>query len=218
MSAIRPSDADRGEGDHDLAFLLAEVNHRIRNLLMSIEVAVRQTQSTSVEDYRAKLIHRLSVLGRFYQLRDQGVGMVSLEKLLDDTTRPYSATDGRVITSGPDIELEPKLALALHLVIHELAMNAHKYGALGSAAGRVSIEWAIRHDSDAERKLTIVWTERGAPEVKPPRHRGFGSRLVRRALEGYGAVRLDFSRSGVACLILIDLDRGVTQMAKHSKQ
>jgi two-component sensor histidine kinase len=217
MRATQSSEIDRDENDNDLALLLAEINHRIRNLLMMIEAAVRQTQSTSVEDYRAKLILRLSALGGFYRLNDQYGRAVALERLLDETMRPYATAGGRVVATGPDIELEPRLALALHLVIHELAANAHKYGALSSAAGHVNIEWAIRHVSDADRKLTIAWSEHGGPEVKPPGHRGFGSRLVRRALEGYGAVRLDFNRSGVACFILINLDRSATQTAMHSK-
>jgi hypothetical protein len=93
------------------------------------------------------------------------------------------------------------LALALHLVLHELAANAKKYGALSSALGRVKIEWKVRHVLGAPRKLAIVWTEHGGPEVQRPRHRGFGSRLIKRALDGYGGVRLDFNRTGFACFM-----------------
>jgi len=102
-------------------------------------------------------------------------------------------------------------------VFHELAANAHKYGALSSALGHVHIEWAVRHGPDADRKLTLVWTEHGGPEVKPARHRGFGSRLIRRALDGYGAVHRNFHQSGVACLILINLDRQTAQDSKGSE-
>jgi hypothetical protein len=65
-----------------------------------------------------------------------------------------------------------------------LAANAKKYGALSSALGRVKIEWKVRHVLGAPRKLAIVWTEHGGPEVQRPRHRGFGSRLIKRALDG----------------------------------
>jgi two-component sensor histidine kinase len=99
------------------------------------------------------------------------------------------------------------LAFALHLVFHELATNANKYGALRSSLGRVKIEWKIRQIPDAPRKLAIVWTEHGGPEVKHPRHWGFGSRLIRTVLNGYGGARLDFNKTGLACFLLVDLDR-----------
>ena len=217
MRATQYSEVDGNEDNQELALLLAELNHRIRNLFAMIEATVRQTESTNVEDYRTKLIHRISALGGFFQLSDQYGGTVPLVKLLNETMRPYSTAGARVLATGPDVELESKLALALHIVIHELAMNAHKHGALSSSLGHVSIEWAIRNVSNADRKLTIVWTEHGGPEVKPVRHCGFGSRLIRRALEGYGAVQLDYKRSGVSCLILINPDRGATQTAKQFK-
>jgi two-component sensor histidine kinase len=121
--------------------------------------------------------------------------------------RPYSANGAQVLAAGPDVELEPSLALALHLVLHELAANAKKYGALSSPLGHVKIGWTIRHLPGAPRKLAIAWSEHGEPEVQRPQHHGFGSRLIKRALDGYGGVRLDFNRTGLACFMLIDLDR-----------
>jgi two-component sensor histidine kinase len=88
--------------------------------------------------------------------------------------------------AGPDVELEPPLALALHLVFHELAANASKFGALSLPLGLVKIEWKVRPVPGAARKLAIVWVERGGPEVKHPPHAGFGSRLIKTALEGHG--------------------------------
>jgi len=218
MHAARFSEADRDNSGDGLDLLVGELNHRIRNLLTMIEAAVRQTQSTNVEDYRTKLIHRISTLGGFYQLSELYGCAVPLVKLLEETTRPYAAAGARVVASGPDIELKPKLALALHLVFHELAANAYKYGALSSPGGRVSIEWVLRRVPDGARKLTLVWSERGGPEVKRHRYRGFGSRLIRRALDGYGLARLDFHRSGVACLILIDLDREPAPTTERVKE
>jgi two-component sensor histidine kinase len=190
-----------------LPLLLGELDHRIRNLLMMIEAAVRQTHSTSVEDYRAKLIARITGLHEFYEFTSPYGRMLGLGELLEQTTRPYSANGAQIFAAGPDLELEPSLALALHLVFHELAANANNYGALSSPLGRVKIDWKIRHIPGDPRKLAIVWTEHGGPEVHRPRHRGFGSRLIKRALDGYGGVRLDFNSTGLACFMLIDLDR-----------
>jgi two-component sensor histidine kinase len=199
--------AEFDPGERNLALLLGELDHRIRNLLMMIEAAVRQTHSTSVDDYRAKLIARITGLHAFYEFTRPYGRMPGLAQLVDQTVRPYSANGAQVLAAGPDLQLEPALALALHLVLHELAANAKKYGALSSALGRVKIEWKVRHVLGAPRKLAIVWIEHGGPEVQRPRHRGFGSRLIKRALDGYGGVRLDFNRTGLACFMLIDLDR-----------
>ena len=201
--AIHEFDLD----EKGLALLLGELDHRIRNLLMMIEAAVRQTRSTSVDDYRAKLIARITGLHALYEFTRPCGRMPGLAELVDQTMRPYSADGAQVLAAGPDLQLEPSLALALHLVLHELAANAKKYGALSLALGRVKIEWKVRHFLGAPRKLAIVWTEHGGPEVQRPRHRGFGSGLIKRALDGYGGVRLDFNRTGLACFMLIDLDR-----------
>jgi two-component sensor histidine kinase len=199
-----------GEFDLDengMALLLGELDHRIRNLLMMIEAAVKQTHSTSVEDYRTKLIARITGLYGFCVFTSHYGSMLGLAQLLEQTVRPYSANGAQILAAGPEVELEPSLARALHLVFHELATNTNKYGALSSPLGYVKIEWKIRHVPGDPRKLAIVWTEHGGPEVKHPRHSGFGSRLIKTVLGGRGGVRLDFNRTGLACFMLVDLDR-----------
>ena len=190
-----------------LALLLGEYNHRIRNVFGVIQAMVRQTQSTSVEDYRAKLMGRIAGLCHYYETTVQlDAGSLGLTQLIEQTARPYAPNGALVLASGADLQLEPKMALALHLVFHELAANAHKYGALSSSAGCVKVEWRIRHDRGAARRLAITWSEHGGPEVKPRAHRGFGIRLIERVLEGHGGVRLHFDPRGLICFILIELD------------
>jgi two-component sensor histidine kinase len=197
--------------------LLGELDHRIRNLLMMIEAAVKQTHSTSVEDYRAKLIARITGLYSFCVFTSHYSRMLGLPQLLEQTVRPFSANGAQVLAAGPEVELEPSLARALHLVFHELATNANKYGALSSPLGYVKIEWKIRHVPGAPRKLAMLWTEHGGPEVKHPRHCGFGSRLIRTVLGGHGGVRLDFNRTGLACFMLVDLDRPDARIEKPAR-
>ena len=193
----------------DFPLVLQEVNHRIRNILAMIEAVVGQTQSTTVEEYRAKLMGRLSGLSDFYELISRlDAGKLGLAALLEQTMRPYCAVGSRVFAGGPDVDIEPKLALLLHLVIHELACNASKYGALSSECGTVKVAWDIRR-ADGAQKLAIVWSEDGGPQVKQPQRWGFGSRLIARAFESYGEVRLDFRPVGVACYMLLDLERDV---------
>jgi two-component sensor histidine kinase len=203
---MRRQCAEFGLNENDVAFLLCELDHRIRDLLTMIEAAVKQTHSTSVEDYRAKLIARITGLYGFCVFTSHYGRMLGLAQLLEQTVRPYSANGAQVFAAGPNLELEPPLARALHLVFHELATNANKYGALSSPIGHVKIEWKIRHAPGTPRKLAIVWTEHGGPEVKPPRQCGFGSRLIKTVLGGRGGVRMDFNRTGLACFMLVDLD------------
>jgi two-component sensor histidine kinase len=192
----------------ELDLLVAEFNHRIRNLLAVIQVLIGQTQSATVDEYRSMLSARISAFRLFYEMVGRMESrQLGLAELLEQTMRPYCTMGTRVLALGTDLELQPKLALALHLVFHELATNASKYGALSSQLGRVRIEWKIRQVADAGDELAIVWSEHGGPEVTPPRHQGFGSRLIKRALDGYGAARLDFRPTGLACFILLDLER-----------
>src|SRR5712671_7169301 len=203
--------------ENGLALLLGELDHRIRNLLRMIEATVKQTHSTTVEDYRAKLIARITGLYSFCEFRRHYRRKLGLAQLLEQSMRPYSANGAQVLATGPDVELEPHLALALHLVFHELAANASKFGALSSRLGSVDIEWTVRHVPGAPSKLAIVWVEHGGPEVKHPRHCGFRSRLIKKVLDGYGGVRLDLNSTGLACFILVDLDRPDERIAEPAR-
>jgi two-component sensor histidine kinase len=204
---MRKQSAQFDLGGNGLALLLAELDHRIRNLLMTIEAAVKQTHSTSVEDYRAKLIARITGLYSFCEFTRHYGRRLGLAQLLEQSMRPYCANGAQVLAAGPDVELEPPLALALHLVFHELAANASKFGALSSRLGSVKIEWTVRHAPGVPRKLAIVWVEHGGPEVNHPGHAGFGSRLIKTVLDGYGGVRVDLNSTGLSCFMLVDLDR-----------
>jgi two-component sensor histidine kinase len=190
-----------------LALLLGEFNHRIRNVFTIIQATVRQTQSASVEDFKAKLMARISGLSRHYEASPQSAGKkLGLGGLIEQTAGAYAANGALILTQGPDVELDPKHALVLHLVFHELAVNARKYGALSSSSGCVRVEWRVRQLPAGGRGLAISWSEHGGPEVKPSVHRGFGLRLIERVLEGHGGIRLRFNRAGLSCHILIELD------------
>jgi two-component sensor histidine kinase len=215
MRGSRYSDVDLDQDD--IAMLVGEANHRIHNLLATVESVISQTQSTGVEEYRAQLTERISALRNLHVITGRSAAhSLKMTDLIERALRPYCASGARVIASGPDLLLLPKLTLALHLVFNELAMNAKKYGALSYPLGRVEVQWKIRRIPGAPRKLAVVWTEHGGPEVKPPRRHGFGSRLIKRALEGYGGIRLDFNKTGLACLMLIDLDRAETPVQEGS--
>ena len=200
-------DLEHGQrDDYGLALFIDELNHRIRNILTMVQAIVNQTQSTAVEDYRAKLTARISGLAGVHELVGIRGQSVRLTELLGRTL-DACGTAHRFELTGPDVELEPRLSLALHLVFHELATNASKHGALRSALGRVKIEWQLMHVSGGGLMLAVLWTEHGGPVVKPPDHKGFGSRLIATALATQGRVELSFRSDGVACRMLVAIDK-----------
>jgi len=94
--------------------------------------------------------------------------------------------------------------LSLHVVFHELATNASKHGALTSTRGTVEVLWETTAGLGGERALVIQWRERGGPRVEKPEHRGFGTRLIARAISG-ARVDLDFAPDGLVCRLLVDI-------------
>ncbi len=109
--------------------------------------------------------------------------------------------DPRVSISGPKLAIMPQPAVALAMVVHELATNAIKYGSLSTEEGRISIEWdaAVTHDGT---KVSFLWKERNGPKVEKPVTRGFGSRLIQRGFGvGQGSAQLEYSSDGFECRI-----------------
>ena len=100
---------------------------------------------------------------------------------------------------GPDCRLSPKLALTMALLVHELATNAAKYGALSNSVGEISLDWSL-----SGGRLKLEWRESGGPPVDPPNHRGFGTRLFMRALDQFGGnVEATFAPTGLVCKMSI---------------
>ena len=107
----------------------------------------------------------------------------------------------RVSMDGPDVFLSAKLAMTMALLVHELATNAAKYGALSSPAGKLSIGWSL-----STRTLMLDWRESNGPTVASPTHQGFGLRLISRALDQFhGTAQTTFESSGLICKIKVDL-------------
>jgi two-component sensor histidine kinase len=160
------------------------------------------------------------------QLRDESLGCFGSLKATDDLIiatqgkgaclgdivsaelRPYDAA--RISTKGPDILLPPKLALTMALLLHELATNAAKYGALSSSFGKISVEWWCYTDGG----LNLEWREREGPAVTTPSHRGFGTRLFLRALAQFGGkIDTSFAPTGLVCTLSVPLSDAVATIA-----
>jgi two-component sensor histidine kinase len=111
------------------------------------------------------------------------------------------AVGTRLRTGGPNVPLAAKPALSLALALHELAINAAKYGALSNTEGMVDLRWHVVHEGDAPR-FCLTWSEHGGPPIQTqPTRRGFGSRLIERsfAAEVGGEVKLTYAPTGLTC-------------------
>jgi two-component sensor histidine kinase len=180
--------------------LLDELNHRVKNTLATVQAMATQTLKEVDPGPRDTFLARLFALSGQHDLLtlDNWEG-ASFEGVVRRALRPWrEAGRARFMVEGPAVHLDPKRALALGMVFHELATNAAKHGALSNGAGRVNVRWTL----EAEGKLLrLRWQEQDGPKVAQPQRQGFGLRLIRQGLEREisGAVRLDFHPQGLVC-------------------
>ena len=193
--------------------LVAELNHRVRNMLQVVTSVAAQTlkHSPSPESFAEGFISRLQALGRAYGLLSrESWADIPLAELVRQQILPYAGEDGRLkVTGGPRVLLKPKAALAFGMVLHELATNAAKYGSLSTPQGGVEVSWRLTgRDSAATPELTLLWRERGGPLVRPAERQGFGSSLIERQLayEFAGHVVQDLAPDGLRASLLLRLD------------
>jgi two-component sensor histidine kinase len=178
--------------------LIEELNHRVKNMLTVVNAMVRQTLASnpSPEIFSEKFIRRIDALGRTHALlsREQWAA-VQMADIARESLEHYMVEDKkRVLLKGPSLALDPKTAVALGIVFHELATNAVKHGALSNVNGTVAVSWSFSNDN-----VALQWQESGGPEVSPPSRAGFGSRLVKLELthELQGEVELIYDRAGL---------------------
>lgn len=176
--------------------LIAELNHRVRNILALIRGLVAQSNrdGLSTADFIGTLDSRVQALARAHdQITTQRWGPGRLTELIQSEANAYLGVKrDRVVLDGPDILIHPDAFTVLALVFHELTTNAAKYGAL-SDNGRVKVSWHI----DEPGSLMLTWRETGGPAVTAPTRRGFGSTLIERSipfeLGGHAEVRYRIS-------------------------
>jgi len=200
---------ERKENEAHLRLLLRELTHRSKNLLAVIQGMARQTarHAGSVEAFLTQFGARLQALAASHDLlvRESWYG-ASLSELIQSQLAAHMEGDGvgQVAIEGPAITLKPEAAQNLGLALHELAVNAAKFGALSVPAGRVSITWGQR-ETAAGPAIEIVWREQQGPKVKARRKSGFGSLVIERnlarALEA--EVNLAFDPEGLHCRIVL---------------
>lgn len=170
-----------------------ELSHRLKNKLATIQAIIR-LRLREYPRISNELIASLNALSATDELimATQGEGAL-IRDIVSAEVHPYEAS--RVVTEGPDVLLPPRLALVMALLVHELATNAAKYGALSISTGKLSIRWLL-----ADGQLHLEWRESDGPVVSAPTHRGFGTRLFLRGLAQFGGtVETTFAETGLVC-------------------
>ncbi len=194
---------------------MAELQHRVKNILAVVRSVVSRTRdsSTSLEEFVDHLTGRIGALARTQSVLarsgDQGVGLEDL--VLDELDAHGGQNNLQVKVSGPPVLLNDKIAETLGLALHELTTNSIKYGALASPGGHVNVAWRT-YTTDVsghpEQRLVLDWQEAGVPvtDLRPARS-GFGRELIERGLPyDLGATTaLDFRPGGVRCVIELAL-------------
>jgi PAS domain S-box-containing protein len=188
--------------------LMAELQHRTRNLLSVIQAIANQTvrSSTSLESFTAKFSNRLRALSRVQSLlatvEDQ---VIDLRALVMAELAAHSSDDvavSKINVVGPAVALPAMAAQALGLALHELATNAVKYGALAQPSGSLDVSWEV----DTEKpEVALEWRETGMRLSGPPARKGYGSELIERALpyQLKAKTQLNFCPDGVRCKISV---------------
>jgi PAS domain S-box-containing protein len=198
----------RAEERQDM--LIAEFDHRVKNILARVAVVAMYTRqgSRSMDEFIQTLDGRIQSMATAHSLLSQsrwnGAGLTDLVR---HQLAPY-ATEANMTVTGPDVMLTAAATQAVAMVLHELVTNAAKYGALSSPDGRISVHWDPAHGAETAT-LAIAWRETGGPPIAASVQSGYGTSLIRDLIphELGGTVDLVLAPDGVRCTIVIPLDR-----------
>jgi light-regulated signal transduction histidine kinase (bacteriophytochrome)/CheY-like chemotaxis protein len=190
--------AERAKAQQQQELLIAELNHRVRNILNLIRGVINQSRhdAVSIEEFAGLVGGRINALAAAHDnITRQNWSPASLRELIETEAQAYvGGKMERVMITGDDAMVAPEAYTVLALVIHEMMTNSAKYGALCDSSGRLEIE--VDCDDDG---MTLRWKERGGPPVKSPERRGFGSTIIEKSIpfELNGRAQLDYRLSGV---------------------
>jgi PAS domain S-box-containing protein len=208
-SIITRDISERRRAEERQKLLLAELSHRVKNTLATVLSIANQTLSRaeSLDEFSRSFRGRIQALAAAHSLLTAvNWDVAALRVLVEQALQPYASSDrSNLRISGDEVLLRPSAALTFSLVLHELATNAAKYGALQKPGGFVAVDCRVR--SNGGHELHLHWAESGGPPVRPPARRGFGLELIERSVahELGGQAVLEYRIDGVSCEITVPL-------------
>ncbi|MBR0800841.1 response regulator [Bradyrhizobium jicamae] len=195
---------ERKHAEETQKLLMNELNHRVKNMLTTVDAIAQQTlrRSKDPASFADSFSGRLQSMSRMHSLlTSTNWEGADLREVIRDQIPPGALDDNRATASGPSVQLEPQMALHTALMLHELGTNSVKYGALSRADGKVSIEWSVSGDG-----LQLDWRERGGPPIKVPVRRGFGTTLIEQTVKGEGgSARRSIEGDGIHWELILPL-------------
>jgi two-component sensor histidine kinase len=190
---------DRSRNEDRIVVLAREAEHRAKNMLAAVQAIVRLTKAPTAEALKQTITGRINALNNVHRLfvKSNWQG-ADLRTLAAEELMPFcKGEDFKADLGGPDIMLDPNTAQAISMILHELATNAAKYGALSVPGGHVGVHWLRGEDG----RMTLRWTERGGPAAEAPSTRGIGTGVMERMVRGQlnGAIKFDWRAEGLTC-------------------
>jgi PAS domain S-box-containing protein len=200
-SKIARDITERKRSEAQITMLAREAEHRAKNILATVQATVHLSQSDTPAGLKHAIEGRIQALANVHRLfvESRWVG-AEIQNLVKEELAAYSQDkETRVRIGGPKLLLEPNAAQAIAVILHELATNAAKYGALSVSDGHVQVEWSRQLNG----RLVLRWTENGGPPVRPPTRKGFGTRAIEGMIRSQfkGEARFDWRAAGLACEI-----------------
>lgn len=203
------SERKRAEAHREL--LVNELNHRVKNSLATIQAMARQTirGAADLKDFETTFTARLAAISTAHEILVNSEGAkADLRTMIDRQVGPYVDGENQLRISGSAVTLAAECAHSVGLVMHELATNAAKYGALSCSDGHVEI---LSRDT-GDGNVTIIWSEHNGPAVTPPENTGFGSKLINQSIEFSlgGSADVDYAPEGVKVTLIVpkEFDHG----------
>lgn len=190
--------AERQQAGARQELLIAELNHRVRNILGLIRGLIRQSQPSddNVRDFAKVIDGRIHALARAHnQITDDHWGPAPLQALIDAEAAAFADEAERVVSKGKPVLLNPQAYSTMALVLHELVTNSNKYGSLSVPNGRAEISWNLGEGGD----LLVSWHEFGGPPVQAPSRKGFGTTIIERSVpyDLGGSATADYHPAGL---------------------
>lgn len=205
LSIVDATDQYKRDLAKDLLF--GEVRHRMKNVFGVAQSLARHTttEGRSAEEYRDAFLGRFAALIEAEDLAFDEQEETGLQEVLERIFAPYAAREGAVVVEpGASVVLAPRTIMSLCLVLHEMATNAAKYGALSVPEGHVRVSWLIE---DGNSSLRLKWVETGGPRVTAPDTTGYGTTLIQSTTTYslQGQLELEYPSEGFRAEIVIPL-------------